>query len=391
MMDNIKSAIIEIKSELIEFAQELIKIKSYSGDEQEIIKHINEKMIQLDYDEVIIDAMGNIVGRIGNGKTIIMFDSHIDTVEVNDVSEWTHDPFGGHIEDGRLHGRGSVDMKSAAAASIYAGAVAKKMGLHMDKTLYVSCTVLEEDCDGENLKHLFNECHIHPDYMIICEPSGNKLVTGHKGKAQVAIKTHGISAHGSAPEKGLNAIYEMSQIIQRIEKTSESLMKAEGKNGTLVASKISSASASLNAVPFECEIYLDRRLVLGETKKTVKKEMDAIIAGKNASWEIGILNRKSWTGMDVIYHPFHLPWQIDLDHVLSKACFKAFNAAFGSDPEFDYWDFSTNAVTTTAMGIPTIGFGPGEYKLAHMVNENCEVNQIVDACQFYTTIIDKLV
>ena len=122
----------------------------------------------------------------------------------------------------------------------------------------------------------------------------------------------------------------------------------------------------------------------------MKKEMDAIIAGKNASWEIGILNRKSWTGMDVIYHPFHLPWQIDLDHVLSKACFKAFKAAFGSDPEFDYWDFSTNAVTTTAMGIPTIGFGPGEYKLAHMVNENCEVNQIVDACQFYTTMIDKL-
>ncbi len=390
MMNNVKSAIIEIKSELIEFAQELIKIKSYSGDEQEIIKHINEKMNQLDYDEVIIDAMGNIVGRIGNGKTIIMFDSHIDTVEVNDVSKWTHDPFGGHIKDGRLHGRGSVDMKSAAAASIYAGAVAKKMGLHMDKTIYVSCTVLEEDCDGENLKHLFNECRIHPDYMIICEPSGNKLVTGHKGKAQVAIKTHGISAHGSAPEKGLNAIYEMSQIIQRIEKTSESLIKAEGGNGTLVASKISSVSASLNAVPFECEIYLDRRLVLGETKKTVKKEMDAIIKGKKASWEIGILNRKSWTGMDVIYHPFHLPWQIDLDHVLSKACFKAFNAAFGSDPELDYWDFSTNAVTTTAMGIPTIGFGPGEYKLAHMVNENCEVNQIVDACQFYTAVIDKL-
>ena len=135
MMDSIKSAIIKIKSELIEFAQELIKIKSYSGDEQEIIKHINEKMNLLDYDEVIIDAMGNIVGRIGNGETIIMLDSHIDTVEVNDVSEWTHDPFGGHIEDGRLHGRGSVDMKSAAAASIFAGAVAKKMGLHMDKTI----------------------------------------------------------------------------------------------------------------------------------------------------------------------------------------------------------------------------------------------------------------
>jgi len=387
-MNSIKSAMGEIHSDPIEFAQDLVKIKSYSGDEQKIIEFIKQKMIELDYDNVRLDSMGNLVGRIGNGERIIMFDSHIDTVEVNDVSEWIHPPFGGVIEDGRLHGRGSVDMKSSAAASIYAGAVAKRLGFHHDKTIYVSCTVLEEDCDGENLKHLFSECGFKPDYIIICEPSENKLVTGHKGKAQVAIKTHGISAHGSAPEKGLNAIYEMAEIIQRIEKTSESLSNAQGQHGTLVASKISSLSESLNAVPFEGEIYLDRRMVLGETKETIKKEMDAIISDKKASWEIGILHRKSWTGMDVRYHPFHLPWQIDLDHDLTKLCFKAFNTAFGSDPELDYWDFSTNAVTTTAMGIPTIGFGPGEYKLAHMVNENCQLSQIIDACDFYATVIN---
>ena len=312
-MNSIKSAMRKIHSDLIEFAKDLVKIKSYSGDEKKIIAFIKEKMIELDYDHVHIDSMGNIVGRIGKGDRIIMFDSHIDTVEVNDISEWTHPPFGGVIEDGRLHGRGSVDMKSSAAASIYAGAVAKRLGFHSNKTIYVSCTVLEEDCDGENLKHVFSECDFRPDYMIICEPSENKLVTGHKGKAQVAMKTHGISAHGSAPEKGLNAIYEMAEIIQRIEKTSESLSNAPGQHGTLVASKISSLSESLNAVPFECEIYLDRRMVLGETKETIKKEMDAIISGKKASWEIGILHRKSWTGMDIRYHPFHLPWQIDLD------------------------------------------------------------------------------
>jgi len=389
-MNIIKSAIAEIKSDLIGFAQDLVRTKSYSGDEKEIIERIKDKMNELDYDDVFIDSMGNIVGQIGHGEKVIMFDYHIDTVEVNDFSEWVHPPLGGIIEDGRLHGRGSVDMKSSAAASIYAGAVAKNLGLHKDKTIYVSCTVLEEDCDGENLKHLFSECGFKPDYIIICEPSGNKLVTGHKGKAQVAIKTHGISAHGSAPEKGLNAIYEMAQIIQRVEKISDSLTSSEGQNGTLVASKISSLSESLNAVPFECEIYLDRRMVIGETKETLKKEMDAIIADKKASWEIGVLHRKSWTGMDVRYHPFHLPWQIDLDHELTQLCFKAFNTAFGSDPELDYWDFSTNAVATIAMGIPTIGFGPGEYKLAHMANENCKVSQIIDACDFYATVIDKL-
>jgi len=131
-------------------------------------------------------------------------------------------------------------------------------------------------------------------------------------------------------------------------------------------------------------------MAMGETKETIKKEMDAIVAGKKASWEIGTLHRKSWTGIDVRYNPFHLPWQIDLEHELTRNCFKAFNAAFGSDPELDYWDFSTNAVTTTAMGIPTIGFGPGEYKLAHMVNENCQLSQIVDACDFYATMIDTV-
>ncbi|MCP4369372.1 MAG: YgeY family selenium metabolism-linked hydrolase [Deltaproteobacteria bacterium] len=389
-MNSIKSAMREIHSGLIEFAQDLVKIKSYSGDEKKIIEFIKEKMVELNYDDMLIDSMGNLVGQIGNGERIIMFDSHVDTVEVNDVSEWTHPPFDGVIQDDRLHGRGSVDMKSSVAASIYAGAVAKRLGFHHDKTIYVSCTVLEEDCDGENLKHLFSECDFKPDYMIICEPSANKLATGHKGKAQTAIKTHGRSAHGSAPEKGLNAIYEMAEIIQRIEKTSEALMNTQGQHGTMVASKISCLSESLNAVPFECEIYLDRRMVLGETKETIKKEMAAIIANKKASWEIGSLHRKSWTGMDVRYHPFHLPWRIDLDHDLTKACFKAFNTAFGSDPELDYWDFSTNAVTTTAMGIPTIGFGPGEYKLAHMVNENCPLSQIVDACDFYATLIDTL-
>ncbi len=386
-MKPIKAAIDAISSDLIAFSQELIRIKSYSGHEKEIIKYLEKKMKILEFDEVTIDSMGNLLGRIGNGEKIILFDSHIDTVEVNDASQWIHDPFGGIIDNDRLYGRGSVDMKSSAAASIYAAVIAKKMSATEDKTIYVSCTVLEEDCDGENLKHLFKETGIAPDYVVICEPSDNKLVTGHKGKAQVAIKTHGISAHGSAPEKGLNAIYEMADIIQRIEQLSKTLMTGKQKKGTLVASNISSISESLNAVPYECEIYLDRRMVLGETENTLKKEMDEIVKNKNASWKIGTLYRKSWTGKNVTYHPFHSAWEIETDHALSKACFNAYKTTFDTEPELDYWDFSTNAVTTTAMKIPTIGFGPGEYKLAHMRNENCKVSQIVDACLFYTNLI----
>ena len=381
----------EVKKELIEFTQSLVRIKSVSGQEEEIVKFIEKKMNALGYDEVIIDSMGNVVGRIGNGEKAIMFDSHVDTVEVKDEEKWDVPPFSGNIVDGRLYGRGSVDMKSGAAASIYAGAIAKKLGFDSGKAIYVSCSVFEEDCDGENLKHLFKELNLKPNYMIICEPSGNKISLGHKGKAQISIKTHGISAHGSAPEKGINAIYEMAEIIQRVEKTNVELMKKDGPRGTLVMSRISSTSASLNAVPSECEVYLDRRMVPGETEDDIKKEMVQIIKGKNATWEVGTLFRKSWTGMDIKYEPFHLAWKIDLNHELTKTCIAAYNENFQSDrAEYDFWDFSTNAVTPVSMGIPTIGFGPGEYKLAHMHNEHCKVNQIIDACSFYARIIHKI-
>jgi putative selenium metabolism hydrolase len=381
----------EIQSNLIQFTQDLVRIKSLSGQEKEIVQFIEKKMQVLGYDEVIMDAMGNVVGRIGHGDKAIMFDSHIDTVAVTDEEMWDVPPFSGSIVDGRLYGRGSADMKSGAAASIYAGALAKKAGLAAGKTIYVSCSVFEEDCDGENLKHLFGELNLRPDYVVICEPSNNRIALGHKGKLQVSIKTHGVSAHGSAPEKGVNAIYEMAEIIQRVEKTNLELMKKDAPRGTLVMSKISSISASLNAVPSECEAYLDRRMVPGETEDDVRKEMDQIIQGKKATWEVGTLRRKSWTGMDITYEPFHLAWRIDLDHELTKACIAAYQTYFGSAPaEYDFWDFSTNAVTPVSKGIPTIGFGPGDSKLAHMVNENCRVGQITDACGFYLNVIEEI-
>lgn len=381
----------ELQKELLEFTQSLVRIKSYSGQEEEIIRFIEKRMIALGYDEVIIDSMGNLLGRIGHGERSVLFDSHVDTVEVNDEVQWEVPPFSGAIIDGYLHGRGSVDMKSSVAASVYAGAIANRMGFTSGKTVYVSCTVFEEDCDGENLKHLFKERNLRADYVVICEPSSNKIVLGHKGKAQVSIKTQGVSAHGSAPEKGLNAIYEMAEIIQRVEQTNLELAKKDGMRGTLVLSRISSVGASLNAVPSQCEVYLDRRIIPGETEEAIKQEMDALIQGKRATWEIGTLHRKSWTGLDIHYEPFHMAWKIDLDHELSKACIAAYRESFGHEPtDYDFWDFSTNAVTPVSLGIPTIGFGPGEYKLAHMRNECCAVEQIVDACGFYTTLIEKM-
>ena len=381
----------ELETEIIALAQSLIRIKSLPGQEAEAIRFAEQKMVALGYDAVMIDAMGNVLGRIGNGETSILLDAHLDTVAVNDAAEWEVPPFSGEVRNGRLHGRGSVDMKSAAAAAIYAGIVAKNSGMAADKTIYVSCTVMEEDCDGENLKHLFKELNLQPDCVLICEPSNNQIMLGHKGKAQIAITTHGVSAHGAAPEKGRNAIYEMAEIIQRVEKLNEELPVRNGRKGTLVMSQISSASASLNAVPTECQVYLDRRMIPGETEETVRQEMDQLITGKHASWAVGVLHKTSWTGQEVRYEPFHPPWEIAREHPLTQACVAAYRDTFDAEPAaFGFWDFSTNAVTPVSLGIPTIGFGPGDYRLAHMRDESCETSQIVAACRFYINVIKHI-
>ena len=207
----------------------------------------------------------------------------------------------------------------------------------------------------------------------------------------MVIKAEGVSAHGSAPEKGVNAIYEMAEIIQRVDQTNRRLAEQGAARGTLVMSEISSSSVSLNAVPFECRAYLDRRLALGETEAMIGEEMDGILAGKRATWEVGTLRRRTWTGLDVVYEPFHLAWSIDLEHELTQALAAAYEETTGRPPEaFDFWDFSTNAVTPVKLGIPTIGFGPGEYKLSHMRDEHCPVDQIIEACAVYARLIRNL-
>lgn len=385
-----KETVTQYEQEIISFAQDLIKIQSYSDEEKEIALFIKSKLISLGYDEVIIDSMGNVIGRIGTGEKIIMLDSHMDTVEVEEEA-WDVPPFSGEIIDNNLYGRGSVDMKSSIAASIYAGVIARELNYHADKTIYVTCTVNEEYCDGESLKHLLKELKLRPDYVIICEPTGNQIALGHNGKAQIKIRTKGISSHGASPEEGVNAIYEMAEIIQRVEQKNKELRKNKKRYGTLVMSDISSKSVSLNAVPSECEVYLDRRLILGEDESVVNKEMDEIIKGKNAEWEIDTIHRKSWKGLDINYVPYHLAWEIKKDHELTQACNQAYKETFGEKPnDYVYWDFSTNAVTPIGLGIPTIGFGPGEIKLAHMVNENCKVSNIIEACNFYSELIKAI-
>jgi len=377
-------------ADVVNFVADLVRIPSYSDQEGPIVEFVKRHMEQLGYDEVWVDRVGNVVGRVGNGQAILHFDSHVDTVKAEDAEAWTHTPFSGAIVDGKLYGRGSVDMKAALGASIYAAAKAKKDGLLEGKTIYVTGSICEEYCDGVNLQNFYKDTGIHPDACIICEPSNNLITLGHTGKIQARVKTHGISAHGSAPEKGVNAVYAMAEIIRRVEQLNTQLSQKPKPHGTIVLSDISCVSASLNAVPSECSIYLDRRLVVGDSLEEAQVQLDKLIEGKDAEWEVGTLVHTSWTGQELVYQPIHEPWQIDKEHPLTLILRKAYHETFGREAtQYNFWDFGTNAVTPLKLGVPTIGFGPGDYKQAHMVDEHCPVAQIEEACAFYLKLIEN--
>ncbi|NNF98938.1 MAG: YgeY family selenium metabolism-linked hydrolase [Desulfobacteraceae bacterium] len=376
-----------IEAELIRFAQELVKLRSYTGQEKELAMFIKDKMTQLAYDQVKVDGLGNVFGVIGNGPTKILFDSHIDTVEVNDAVQWSVGAFSGAIVNGKLYGRGAVDMKSAVAASVYAGHAIKKLGLDKGKTIYISTSVMEEDYDGEPVHYLLENSGIRPDYAIICEPSNSQLALGHKGRALIKVDVQGVSAHGSAPEKGVNAVYKMNAIIKRVEALGQKFMGIQGDRGSLALTKIDSDAVSLNAIPDHCRIYLDRRLVMGEDEQGLAQEMELLLDGTDATWEIHSVAGKSWKGEDIVLHSFLPAWEIDEAHELTTACVSAFEELNGCKPRMTTWDFSTNGVATSKRGIPTIGFGPGDDKLAHSRDEHCPVSAIVRAFEFYTNLV----
>ena len=378
-------------ADLIEFYQRAIQTRSYSDEEGDMARLMEREMKDLGFDKVYIDPVGNAVGRVGDGPKIIHFDSHMDNVQVNDPEDWQVPPFSAEMAEGMVYGRGSVDMKGGLAASVYAAALAKRSGLLEGKTVYVTGSVCEEYCDGVCLEHFYRDSGVKPDVCIICEPSDNTITLGHTGKMQARIKTFGVSAHGSAPEKGVNAVYEMAEIIPRVEALNQKLQSTPG-GGTIVLSHISCKTASLNAVPSECEIYLDRRLRLGESLAQAKAELDELVADRSwAAWERGTLRRTSWRGVELVYHPEHEPWKIGEQAPLTLKCREAYEAVFGREPDrYDFWDFGTNAVVPVSMGAPTIGLGPGEYKLAPMTNERCDPQKVKDACKFYTQLIGLL-
>ena len=367
----------------------LVRIKSLSAREKEVQLELKRQMVEAGFDEVKIDGLGNVIGRIGSGSRIIAIDGHMDTVDLGALRNWSFDPLGGEIRDGFVHGRGSVDQKGGPAAFITAGRILKEMGFALDATVYFTGTVIEEDCDGLCWKYIVEEDGIRPDLVIITEPTNLNLYRGQRGRMEMEVNFHGVSSHGSAPERGVNAIYMASRAALAIERLNDRLKSDEflGK-GSITVTEIASQSPSLCAVADYARIHIDRRLTTGETRDSAVKEIEEIISGMNAEVELPFFLEKAYTGIEYGMEKYYPTWSIAEEHEAVQTGVKVSESLFGKRPVVDKWTFSTNGVMTCGTyGIPTIGFGPGNEVLAHAPDEKVPVSDLVAASAFYAAFV----
>ncbi|HQX17072.1 MAG TPA: M20/M25/M40 family metallo-hydrolase, partial [Anaerolineales bacterium] len=208
-LQEIQKQVNNSREEMIQFMLEICEIPSMDSKIGPVGERVQAEMKKLGFDEVRFDKMGNTIGRIGNGKRVIVYDSHIDTVGVGDPSMWGWDPFKGKIEDGILYARGACDEKGSTPGMIYGLAMARDLGLLDGWTAYYFGN-MEEWADGI-APNTFVEVDpkIKPDFVVIGEPTKMLTYRGHKGRLEMKITSKGRSAHAASNHLGDNAIYKL--------------------------------------------------------------------------------------------------------------------------------------------------------------------------------------
>lgn len=380
---------------LYQFTQHLIQTSSLSTHEGEVAQQVVEHLKQLGFPDVRVDAMGNVLALIGNGKgPTVLYDAHMDTVAASAPEQWPHPPLGGVIEDGTLYGLGTVDMKSALASMVYGAHQLLPYQDRLNGTLVLAFVVQEEPCEGLAVRVVIEEDGIRPDYVLLGEPTNLQISRGQRGRVMFKVSVEGKSSHGSQPELGRNAIYAAARLIFAVQLLADALPKdAFLGPGTIAVTAIESQGASLNAIPDLCKVYIDRRLTLGETVMSAQAQLEAMITRENIPAQVSITtyDDPSYTGLVRTAKEAHPAWVLDRAHPLVTALHQTVQIARGSAPEIGHWPFSTDGVYTMGQAnIPTVGFGPGDPKLAHTSREAVHLNDLKAAAHVYAGLAASL-
>jgi putative selenium metabolism hydrolase len=376
------------RDEVVRFLREMIAIPAESRQEGQRCERARLEYEKLGFEEVFFDRLGTVVARAGSGPLNILMDGHIDCVGIGDPGAWAFDPFKGRVEDGQVWGRGAVDELPGVACMAHGAAITLAEGLPADVTLYLTASVMEEDCDGYCLLHLIEKEGIRPDVVVIGEPTDLGVYRGQRGRVEATITTRGVSSHAAHPEEGENALYKMAPILKDIEALNSRLPADDflGK-GTVVASQLDCTSASLNAVPAAARLYLDRRLTAGETVEGALSELRALPGIGDAVVELLEYDAVSWRGERARQEKFFPAWVMPEGHPLVQGMADAVSAVTGARPRISRWSFSTNGVATMGRhGIPTVGFAPGREELAHTTEEHVRIDDLVTATAVFSLV-----
>ena len=387
----VKKRVEEQREDILKFFRDIVAIPSMDSQLKEVGERVGKEMKRLKFDEVRFDKMGNILGRIGNGGRVLVYDSHVDTVGIGERNEWEWDPFKGKVEDGKLYARGTCDEKGSTPGMIYGLALARDLGLLEGFTAYYFGN-MEEWCDGIAPNSFVEvDPKVRPDFVVIGEPTKMQIYRGHKGRLELKITAQGKSAHAAHHHLGDNAVYKMVNIIQAVRELDRRLKRHPflGK-ATVAVTDVEARTASLNAVPDQFTIHLDRRVTVDENKEQALATIRGLIPDylqEEVKVEELFSDTPSYTGFVFPVDKFYPAWVLEEKHPLVQAGQRTIRALWGETRPTGKWDFSTNGTYWAGKAkIPSIGFGPGDEVWAHMIDEHINLEEVVRATEWYALL-----
>ncbi|MDF2921218.1 MAG: hypothetical protein K0R57_132 [Paenibacillaceae bacterium] len=370
--------------ELIHFCRQLIGIKSLPGQEGQAAALLREKMLELGFDEVRTDRLGNVVGRLMGkaGGPVLLLDGHLDTSPVTDAEAWQFDPFGGELEQGRIYGRGATDMKGALSAMLFAAAQLKRAGIQPEGDIYVSGTVCGGITGGAALKEVMDA--VRPDFVVIGKATGLNLHVGQRGRAELKAVASGQAACFAGHGQETNAISLMLPFLDKLSLTIPMEHDQLGRNTCTVTGIISSPYPGSSLIPERCTVTLDRRLLAGEEEAEVLRayrELD-----RRIQVDIAEQSLACYTGAVISERSFYPAWLMEVDHPLVELSMRALHQQGIAARISAYLGCTNGSYSAGIAQVPTVGFGPSWERLTRAPDEYIEIEQLIKANQGYYAI-----
>jgi putative selenium metabolism hydrolase len=389
-------AIASRRDSLIEFTSSIVSTPSLSGEEGDVAAKIIAELKRLAFDDVWTDDVGNIIAKVNGGDArTVMLNGHMDVVDPGPESGWPYAAYSGKVVDGELWGRGSVDMKGPVAAMIYGAASFKQIGDKPPGDILMTVAVMEEigGLGSQFMMEKFREDGLNVDVAIVGEPSSNQLRLGHRGRIEIQVKFSGRSAHASAPHLGINPHFGAAKFLDMLEQL------PLAKDGVLGSATIAPTlyltdQVSANVIPSEATVFLDWRNVPQESPEHAVAALETLLSEIQFEGESEVRvtsqDRKTWPGIVRHFASIFPPFSTDPNCKLAQVASGVIAESTGKDASPDVWKFATDGGHISLAGIPVVGFGPGDDRLAHTNQERISIEQLQQASSTYGSLIAAL-